>query len=58
MQFCQGRDKGCYDQKPFIVVIDAGHGGKDDGAKGKHHLKEKDINLSVALKLGQMINTL
>ena len=56
--FAKGETKAATTKKPFIVVIDAGHGGKDDGAKGKHHLKEKDINLSVALKLGQMINTL
>lgn len=41
------------------VVIDAGHGGKDPGAvykSGKKLLgKEKDIALSVALKLGEYI---
>lgn len=42
--------------KPFVVVIDAGHGGKDNGASGKKKLREKDINLAVALKLGKMIN--
>ena len=36
------------------VVIDAGHGGKDPGALGKHS-KEKDIVLSVALKTGKLI---
>lgn len=36
------------------VVIDAGHGGKDPGAIGKH-AKEKDITLSIALKLGKYI---
>ena len=36
------------------VVIDAGHGGKDPGAPGKH-CKEKDIALSVALKTGSYI---
>lgn len=38
----------------FVVVIDAGHGGKDCGAsRGKY--KEKDINLGVALELGGLI---
>lgn len=37
-----------------MVVIDAGHGGKDPGARGSSSL-EKDINLSVSLKLGKMI---
>jgi len=36
------------------VVIDAGHGGKDPGALGKHS-REKDITLKVALKLGRYI---
>ena len=40
------------------VVIDAGHGGKDPGAisrNGKY--KEKNITLSVALKLGELIKS-
>jgi N-acetylmuramoyl-L-alanine amidase len=36
------------------VVIDAGHGGKDPGALGKHS-KEKNIALAVALKTGKYI---
>lgn len=40
--------------KKFTVVIDAGHGGHDPGAIGKRG-KEKNINLSVALKLGKLI---
>ncbi len=38
----------------FTVVIDAGHGGKDPGARGSG-INEKDINLSIALKLGKML---
>lgn len=38
------------------VVIDAGHGGDDPGAVGKKS-KEKDIALSVALKIGSYIKT-
>lgn len=38
----------------FILVIDAGHGGKDPGAvNGKN--QEKSINLNVALKTGKLI---
>ena len=40
--------------KDFVLVIDAGHGGKDPGAVGKTS-KEKDINLKVALALGKLI---
>ena len=40
--------------KDFIVVIDPGHGGHDPGAIGRRG-KEKNINLNVALKVGQLI---
>lgn len=38
------------DQNKLIVVIDPGHGGKDNGTCGKHS-KEKVITLSIAKKL-------
>ena len=40
------------------VIIDPGHGGKDPGnlGTGRYKLKEKDIALDVALKLGAYIN--
>ena len=38
----------------YTVVIDPGHGGRDPGAIGRKG-KEKDINLNVALKLGNLI---
>ena len=41
-------------EKTFTVVIDAGHGGKDPGARGAN-INEKEINLAVALKLGRLI---
>ncbi|MBR2260519.1 MAG: N-acetylmuramoyl-L-alanine amidase [Paludibacteraceae bacterium] len=42
--------------KPFIVVIDAGHGGKDAGAIGYTlKLQEKSVNLKTALKLGALL---
>ena len=42
------------DQGRFVLVIDAGHGGKDPGAvNGKN--QEKTINLNVALKMGKLI---
>ncbi|KAA6350486.1 N-acetylmuramoyl-L-alanine amidase AmiC [termite gut metagenome] len=40
--------------KDFVLVIDPGHGGRDPGAIGKIS-KEKNINLTVALKLGDLI---
>jgi N-acetylmuramoyl-L-alanine amidase len=39
-----------------IVVIDAGHGGHDPGAVGAKS-QEKDIVLTLALKLGKMIES-
>ena len=42
------------DFKIKTVVIDAGHGGHDPGTHGKF-MKEKDLVLNVALKLGSYI---
>lgn len=36
----------------FVVVLDAGHGGKDPGNLGNGY-REKDIALNVVLKIGQ-----
>lgn len=38
-----------------VVVIDAGHGGKDPGTIGLNKTKEKDVALGIALKLGRLI---
>lgn len=38
-----------------VIVIDAGHGGKDPGTIGVAGTREKDVALGVALKLGQLI---
>ena len=38
----------------WVVVIDAGHGGKDPGTVGLK-AREKDINLAVALRTGKYI---
>jgi N-acetylmuramoyl-L-alanine amidase len=40
--------------KHWIIVIDAGHGGKDPGAIGSMS-REKDIVLAIALKTGKYI---
>jgi len=42
------------DDKVDVVVIDAGHGGKDPGALGKNS-QEKDIVLGIALMVGHYI---
>ena len=43
--------------RAFIVVIDAGHGGKDGGASGPNGTLEKDVVLSIAKKLFAFIRT-
>lgn len=40
----------------FVLVIDAGHGGRDAGAVGRY-TKEKDINLNVALAFGRLVQS-
>ncbi|NOR79494.1 MAG: AMIN domain-containing protein [Methyloprofundus sp.] len=42
--------------KPFIVAVDAGHGGKDSGAHGKHGTLEKKVVFEIAQKLTSLIN--
>ncbi|MFO7445113.1 MAG: N-acetylmuramoyl-L-alanine amidase, partial [Ignavibacteriaceae bacterium] len=45
------KDKWNFD----VIVIDAGHGGKDYGAIGVNGTREKDVNLAITLKLGKLI---
>lgn len=40
----------------FVVVIDAGHGGKDPGAIGPTGIYEKDVVLQISKKLSNLIN--
>jgi N-acetylmuramoyl-L-alanine amidase len=42
-------------QKKYVIVIDAGHGGKDPGNLGNGY-KEKDIALKVALIVGKKLS--
>ena len=46
-------------QKKFIIVLDAGHGGKDIGATRKYSdlgtVMEKDVTLAIILKLGRLL---
>ena len=37
-----------------LVVLDPGHGGKDTGTRGAH-INEKDVNLKIALKAGELL---
>ena len=38
------------------IVIDAGHGGEDPGALGRHGSREKDITLSIARRLKALVD--
>lgn len=38
-----------------VICIDAGHGGSDPGKVGNSNILEKDINLSLALKLQKLL---
>jgi N-acetylmuramoyl-L-alanine amidase len=38
-----------------LIVLDPGHGGRDPGTIGVSGVREKDIALAVALKLGKLI---
>lgn len=52
-QLTTGRDRWKLD----VIVIDAGHGGKDPGCIGVAGTREKNITLDVGLKLGNLIET-
>jgi len=38
------------------IVIDAGHGGEDPGALGRHGSREKDVTLSIARRLKTLVD--
>ena len=48
------RSSRSFQQKPFVLVVDAGHGGNDQGAAGRRSL-EKDINLKIARRVCKLI---
>lgn len=41
--------------KPFTVVLDAGHGGKDPGKVSSHKYYEKEIALNIVLEVGRIL---
>ena len=43
-------------QRLIVVVVDAGHGGEDPGARGRRGTREKDVTLAIARKLKSRID--
>ncbi len=41
-----------------VIIIDAGHGGEDGGAVVQENVVEKDINLSISLKINDILSLL
>ena len=52
--FCLMHNWGLHAQKKYVVVLDAGHGGKDPGNLGNGY-KEKNIALKVAIAVGNQL---
>jgi N-acetylmuramoyl-L-alanine amidase len=50
----KNNNNNLYDGKTITVVIDAGHGGTDNGAVNDDGIKEKDITLSIAKKIAAL----
>jgi N-acetylmuramoyl-L-alanine amidase len=42
--------------RTLIIAIDAGHGGEDPGARGKHGTLEKNVTLAIARKVKALVD--
>jgi N-acetylmuramoyl-L-alanine amidase len=42
--------------RDLVIAVDAGHGGDDPGAIGKHGTREKDVTLAIARELARRID--
>lgn len=40
---------------PYKIVLDAGHGGRDDGCSGVNGTKESEINLAITKKIKDLL---
>ncbi|MBM4395272.1 MAG: N-acetylmuramoyl-L-alanine amidase [Deltaproteobacteria bacterium] len=45
------------EDRPFKVVVDPGHGGESMGALGAYGIYEKYVTLSIALRLGRLLES-
>ncbi len=42
--------------RTLIIAIDAGHGGEDPGARGRHGSREKNVTLAIARKVKTLVD--
>jgi N-acetylmuramoyl-L-alanine amidase len=42
--------------RTLIIAIDAGHGGEDPGARGRHGSREKNVTLAIARKVKRLVD--
>ena len=42
--------------RTLIIAIDAGHGGEDSGARGRHGSLEKNVTLAIARKVKELVD--
>ncbi len=49
------RTKQTAAKNSYIVILDAGHGGEDGGASSDSGIVEKNLNLSIAMKIGTQL---
>ena len=42
--------------RTLIIAIDAGHGGEDPGARGRHGSREKNVTLAIARKVKELVD--
>ena len=47
-----GKGPASSKEAPFVVVVDPGHGGDQDGALSPEGLREKDLTLQIAQRVG------
>lgn len=40
---------------PYKIVLDAGHGGRDDGCSGRNGVKESEVNLAITKKVKALL---
>jgi len=43
-------------QRLILIAIDAGHGGEDPGARGRHGTHEKNVTLAISRKLKTLVD--